>query len=320
MFGYVRPDFSLLEKAELELYKNTYCGLCRTLRRKYGAAAAFLLNYDLVFLALMHAANAHKDIRAKKIKCPLHPIYGKNCASGIDSELSYAADCNVLLAFGKFCDDFHDGKVLKKFFAAAAVLIYFPCYMKARRERPQLARQITNAMKRQFQIERRKAGSLDSACEATGEMLRAVFRELGGFEPCRRKDFGEFGCMLGRYIYICDSLDDLAEDKKHRKYNPLAQRREPYLYALRSMQLTLSRLEEIYRQLNISPSEKIIDNIVYFGTRNRFYSIYDKRMNGGENNDRPLQSPWRGLQRKRRRDKSRLQKTCAQIPPRQISR
>ena len=53
MFGYVRPFRPELKCKDFDLYRATYCGLCRCLRRRYGLAAPMLLNFDFTFLALL---------------------------------------------------------------------------------------------------------------------------------------------------------------------------------------------------------------------------------------------------------------------------
>ena len=52
MFGYVRPVREELKCKDFDLYRATYCGLCRELRRKYGLLAPMFLNFDFTFLAL----------------------------------------------------------------------------------------------------------------------------------------------------------------------------------------------------------------------------------------------------------------------------
>lgn len=46
MFGYVLPSRDRLDERERERFRAVYCGLCHTLRERYGFAASLLLNYD----------------------------------------------------------------------------------------------------------------------------------------------------------------------------------------------------------------------------------------------------------------------------------
>ena len=52
MFGYVLPCKPELKVREWTRYRAYYCGLCKELGREYGLFSRFLLNYDLVLLAL----------------------------------------------------------------------------------------------------------------------------------------------------------------------------------------------------------------------------------------------------------------------------
>ena len=47
MFGYVTIYHKGLEKPELDRYQAYYCGLCRTLGRRYGHTGQLALSYDM---------------------------------------------------------------------------------------------------------------------------------------------------------------------------------------------------------------------------------------------------------------------------------
>jgi len=49
MFGYVRPHKAELLVKEYEMFRAAYCGLCTALKERYGAAARYVINYDLTF-------------------------------------------------------------------------------------------------------------------------------------------------------------------------------------------------------------------------------------------------------------------------------
>ena len=53
MFGYVRTMDSELKVKEHELYKATYCGLCRSMGEVCGGSSRLTLSYDGVFLSLL---------------------------------------------------------------------------------------------------------------------------------------------------------------------------------------------------------------------------------------------------------------------------
>ena len=53
MFGYVLPLREKLTEEQWQDYRASYCGLCHTLKERYGFLAQFLLNYDFTLLALL---------------------------------------------------------------------------------------------------------------------------------------------------------------------------------------------------------------------------------------------------------------------------
>ena len=53
MYGYLLADESTLDSAEKERYQALYCGLCRTLGKRYDLPSKLGLSYDMVFLLML---------------------------------------------------------------------------------------------------------------------------------------------------------------------------------------------------------------------------------------------------------------------------
>ena len=53
MFGFLCAEREQLTEEEDIRYKQAYCGLCHSLRERYGGICGFTLNYDMTFLILM---------------------------------------------------------------------------------------------------------------------------------------------------------------------------------------------------------------------------------------------------------------------------
>ena len=110
MFGYVRPVRPELKCKDFDLYRATYCGLCRCLRRRFGLIAPMLLNFDFTFLALLLwqpeetfspcRGRCHANLLVKKPMCPDSPA------------LELAADESVILAWWQLQDAARDGDKL----------------------------------------------------------------------------------------------------------------------------------------------------------------------------------------------------------------
>ena len=74
MFGYVRPSDGHLTAEDKQRFQAAYCGLCRSLGRRYGLAARMILNYDLAFLAML--LSREPECPTAHCRCPAHPIRG----------------------------------------------------------------------------------------------------------------------------------------------------------------------------------------------------------------------------------------------------
>ena len=291
MFGYIRPFRDELCERDNELYEALYCGICRDLRRRYGGIAWISLSYDLVFLAALGTGLYGKRPKAKKRRCPAHPVKGSPCAGcGGSFGTAYAADCGVILAYAKLTDDLHDKALMPKLRAALLMPLLYRHCRKAEKARPGAARAVKLCMEEQRRAERGRIRSLDRLSEPSAAMLRAVFRELGGYDPDLRTLFADLGYMLGRFIYICDALDDLEKDIKSGDVNPFVSPvkgkgtpRFPETAvseAETAANLTLCSAAEIYSRLPGKVRSPLTDNIVYSGLRGVFNDLR-KRCSGG---------------------------------------
>ena len=134
-------------------------------------------------------------------------------------------------------------------------------------------------------IEREKTAGIDLACEPTALMMQAVAGGLTSKQDQRRPLLERFGYLLGRFIYICDALDDLPDDNESGSYNPLLTKFPPaagvnanYLKQVHafcddSINFTLGEMADIYVKLDIERYRDILDNIVYLGLKNVYTQI-----------------------------------------------
>ena len=111
MFGYIRPNLPELKVREKERYEAWYCGLCRSLGKRYGQASRLVLSYDGAFLAMLLSAVTDRPSPCEKHLCPVHPLKKKKAMVQRENPaLDYAADVCVILADFKLRDDAQDGK------------------------------------------------------------------------------------------------------------------------------------------------------------------------------------------------------------------
>jgi len=218
MFGYVRTFDSELKIGEHRTYKAIYCGLCKQLGRSFGLFARMTLSYDFTFLAALAMAVAEDAPSFESQGCICNPIKKTPCCLE-NKALSDSADCAMILLWEKLKDDLQDGSFLKK----TGVRLLRPFarrpYRLAAARRPELARMAQEYTAAQNALEKAGCSDVDRAAEPTAKLLSRLLEELSGDEKQRRV-LERTGYLLGRFIYLCDALDDLEDDQKTGGYNP----------------------------------------------------------------------------------------------------
>lgn len=285
MFGYVRPFKPYMRVFEYDIYKAVYCGLCKDMGRRFGFFTRFTLSYDFTFLSLIDLSIRGEKLDAEKQRCFAHPFKKTMCAK-CTCNLKYPSSAAVILTYHKLRDDISDKGFKGRITAFAALPFFRKPYRKAAEEYPELTGKIEKAMELQSKTESERKADIDEACEPTARMMTAVFGEIGEGE--QKALLERFGYLLGRFIYICDALDDLPEDNRKGDYNPLLIKfptenvkekipdkvmKRIYEYTDDSINFTLGELAEVYVKLDPKRYRDILDNIVYLGLKNVYSMI-----------------------------------------------
>ena len=216
MFGYVRPSLAHLTEEDKTRFGAAYCGLCRVLGERYGQAARFILNYDFTFLAILLWPD-HDGGEALRRGCIAHPL-GKRAYYPGNAALELAADESVILAWWQIQDALADpGKRKGKYRAASHVLK--SAYRLASERRPDFDRLTRGKLERLRELEESACPSLDQPADAFAGLLSAAAAEVA--EPVKRRVLEQLLYHLGRWVYLVDAADDLAEDAASGSYNPL---------------------------------------------------------------------------------------------------
>lgn len=214
MFGYVTIYNKELDKADLDCYQSYYCGLCRTLRRRYGLAGQITLSYDLTFVAIVLSALYEPKTELTAGRCALHPLRSRPRAA--NEFLDYAADMTVALAYYNYLDDWQDDH---RHLSLQAAKKLEPYLAKIKADWPRQLDTIERGLTALNQLESDVSHDLDALCRAFGELLGAVF-------ACRddlwRDTLEGMGRGLGGFIYLMDAYDDLLKDNKKGRYNALS--------------------------------------------------------------------------------------------------
>ena len=217
MFGYVRPSDGHLTAEDKQRFQAAYCGLCRSLGRRYGLAARMILNYDLAFLAML--LSREPECPTAHCRCPAHPIRG---CDALERQPAFdaAADLSVILTWWQLKDGVADHGFFRSLPYRAALLALGRAYRKARARRPGFDERTRAHLEELARLEGERCPSMDRAADAFAVLLAGAAEEEP--DPVRRRVLRQLLYHLGRWIYLVDAADDLKKDVKSGSYNPVS--------------------------------------------------------------------------------------------------
>ena len=267
MFGYVMANRDALSPEELSRLKSFYCGLCRTLGRRYGYAGQLALSYDMTFLALLLTALYDPQTQSGQERCLLHPAKAHHYIE--NSYIDYAADMTVVLTYHKALDDWNDDKSLS---ARARAKAFKSRYERLRALYPRQICAIERSLSELSALEKANCQEIDPPTNAFGEMLGELFV----FKKDHWSDtLRTLGSAVGRFIYLMDAYDDLPKDKEKGRFNPLISiAGEQDFEAKCRMYMTylLGEGTVAFEQLPLVEDVSILRNILYSGIWTRYES------------------------------------------------
>lgn len=277
MFGYIVINQAEMKFKEFDIYHSFYCGICRDLKRRYGAAGQLSLSYDMTFLAMLLTGLYEPETRVGSCKCIAHPFEKHVTRNNIFTE--YAADMNALFAWYKCRDDWQDERKLWKL-AYGRILegktgkLKASCGSKLEKLR-QLMQDFTRA-------EEREAGQAEADIDALAGAFGRVMAEIAA--P-REDEWAEslraFGFFLGKFIYLCDAYEDVEKDRKKNAFNPFAARSEKPDFEEECRTILMMMMSECCREfekLPILENVEILRNILYSGVWSRYEAVHEKRL------------------------------------------
>ena len=283
MFGYVKPYNPELRVRELEEYKAVYCGLCKQLGRSFGVFARFTLSYDFAFLAMLKTAlDSEICPETERCACIAHP-FCKRIRVRENAAMQMAARAAMISVYYKLLDDRAD----EGFFRRIGAALLLPFAKRARRKALAFAdgaaadEAAAKMSAAQAQLEAEKCQIPDAAAEPTANFLAAVLKNCAATAE-QAAVLERFGYLLGRYVYLCDALDDLEDDRRRGRYNPfLYAGGEAAIAAKNALFLTTAELSDDFDLLELHRYEGILENIIRIGLRAEVIRI-EKKLKGGD--------------------------------------
>lgn len=288
MFGYIKPFRPELKIREAEDYKAVYCGLCKELGRSYGIFARMTLSYDFAFMAMLFMSLDKNSCPSfEKCSCIAHP-FKKQCKCLGNRAISLSARAAMILTYYKLKDDISD----KGFFKKIAAAVLFPFAASARKKALSFGEEaifIDNSaaemMAEQKILEEEKTPLPDKAAEPTAKFLSRIIT-LGG-NSGNERILERFGYLLGRYIYLCDALDDIEDDIEKGNYNPFIFGGEKAVSEAKSaLFLTTAELFDDLELLELDKYKEIVENTIGLGLKAEIERIINKK--GGNENGKSI--------------------------------
>ncbi len=272
MFGYIRTDTPELRVRENEYYRAVYCGLCRAQGKCTGQCSRMTLSYDIAFLALLRIAMDGNAPEIKRGRCLAHPFRKRNYVA-FCSPLEYCAYAAAILTYGKTVDDINDERGFKKFRARLTRPLAKKMRKRAlKKDYAELDQKVFQGLMRLSDIEKSGIASVDVPADAFGEILAEIMSY--GLEGTNRTIMYNIGKHVGRWIYIVDAADDLADDLEKQRYNAFSSLyggeipKEQLSGVSNSLRLELLAAEPMFELIDygeLSNIEGIINNIIYSG-------------------------------------------------------
>ena len=259
-----------LKVRELERFKACYCGLCHALRDKYGLASRFILNYELVFLAMLLWDENEAPV-IKRRRCIASPCRKRRCCA-CNKTLETCAGYNVILTWWRLRDTISDERAMKAIPHRMVSLVLYGAYKKAALEFPEFDRVVREEVRALAEYEKEEGASLDGAADKFAKVLSAT--APASAPDAVRRPLLEMLYHLGRWIYIVDACDDYKEDIIGGKYNPIAVRYAPAggeipEDALARLKTTLAHSNNLlclaFELLPENAWADIIRNMIYLG-------------------------------------------------------
>ena len=290
MFGYVRVFKPTLTMGEYEQYKGIYCTLCKRLGKRYGVLSRFTLSYDMTFLALLQMALDENDPDFCPSRCSFNPT--KRCLKACNTTaIDRAADIGTVLAYYKLRDTLADEGFFKRMGAWFALPFAKRAHKKAKKNVPHIDEAVEGMMIAQARLEAEACASIDRAAEPFALLLQTLAAEIAA-DDSQKRVLERFGYCLGRWVYLMDAVDDLADDLEEERYNPYILSRnlkeddeqgvkETRNYSLFTLNACLAECKAAYDLLEIRRFDGILRNILEEGMTHA-----QKRVIAGEEDEK----------------------------------
>lgn len=277
MFGYIIVNKAELRFKEFDVYQSYYCGLCKELKKRGGNVSRLALSYDMTFVYMLLTGLYEPDTVNVPCKCALHPFEKRTMRQNAYAE--YVADMSVLMTWYKCRDDWMDDKKLT---AGCMLGLLKKKNSAIVKKYPGKAERIARAMEELAAGEALNSANLDEMAGYFGHIMAEIMAYKDDeWEPVLKR----MGFFLGKFIYIMDAFEDIEEDLKKGRYNPLYKIYDTPDFTEECRQILTMMIAECCREfekLPILEHVEVLRNILYSGVWVRYEDVAKKRNLGEE--------------------------------------
>ena len=277
MFGYVIVNKAEMKFKEFDVYHSYYCGLCHALKDRYGTAGQLTLSYDMTFILMLLTSLYEPEISYSTGRCIAHPFEKHEIRRNFFSD--YIADMNVVLSYYKCLDDWEDEKKVHKLLLSKLLEGKTSDRQALYRDK---IRNIDMLMHEISQKEKENCQDVDTMAGLFGRLMAEItaVREDEWADNLR-----SLGYYLGEFIYLLDAYEDIEEDVKRNRYNPLRTRFgvpefEEDCHTILTMMM--ARCCKEFEKLPLLENVEILRNILYSGVWCRYEIVRQKRQKQSE--------------------------------------
>lgn len=272
MFGYVIINKGDMKFKEFDIYQAYYCGLCRSLKKKYGVLGQMTLSYDMTFVIMLLTGLYESETIQGSCKCVAHPF--EKHMTIMNEFTEYAADMNILMSYYKCMDDWKDDKKYgKRLYAQLLEKAYYKIESKYGAK----VRCVETLMRQIVKKEKEGCTDIDEMSRLFGEIMAEVMV----YKKDEWRDIlYRLGLYLGKFIYLCDAYEDIEKDLKDGNYNPFYQMYEDpdFEEQCRSiLVMMMSECSKEFEKLPILENVDILRNIIYSGVWYRYEKVRSER-------------------------------------------
>lgn len=285
LFGYIVPLKPELKMREFDVFQGYYCGLCKTLHRKYGLLTRMSLNYDLTFLALLLDSLTNEEDVYTREGCIINPVKKKPVRKST-SNLEYCAGLSIMMGMLKLDDDWQDDRSKKAYIAKhiinkphrQAMLSFSDTYHKMIEKMQQLQH-----------LEQSCSQDVDRVAAVFAEMMAELFIAPSIKDENTARVLSWLGFNLGRWVYLMDAFDDIEKDLQAGSFNVLLlnykymHEETPFVFRSRiqakmhqHLTYTLAEAARSFELLDVKRNKGLLENIIYLGTRKRMEQIFNR--------------------------------------------